>query len=47
MGVWGAGNFASDAALDYAHEVVDTMVQQITETSGMRTGRMPRRDEGK
>jgi hypothetical protein len=44
MGVWGAGNFASDAALDYVHEVVDTMVHQIAEAIASEHGMEPDED---
>ena len=32
MGVWGAGNFANDEALDYTHELVDQMIEQVEAT---------------
>jgi hypothetical protein len=41
MGVWGAGNSANDAALDYAHEVVDRMVRQVEETVASEHGMDP------
>jgi hypothetical protein len=41
MGVWGAGNFANDAALDYAHELVDGMVKQVEETIASEHGMEP------
>jgi hypothetical protein len=44
MGVWGAGNFANDAALDYAHELVDAMVQQIAEAIASEHGMEPDED---
>ena len=41
MGVWAAGNFANDEALDYAHELVDRMIEQIEETIGSEHGLEP------
>jgi uncharacterized protein DUF4259 len=34
MGTWGAGNFESDAALDYINEQVDRCVKVIAEVFG-------------
>jgi hypothetical protein len=41
MGVWGAGNFANDEALDYAHELVDTMIEQVEATIASEHGMEP------
>src|SRR2546430_13476583 len=41
MGVWAAGNFANDEALDYAHELVDQMIEQVEETIASEHGMEP------
>jgi hypothetical protein len=41
MGVWGAGNFANDQALDYAHELVDRMIEQVEEAVASEHGLEP------
>jgi hypothetical protein len=41
MGVWGAGNFANDAALDYTHELVDELAEQVEETIASEHGMEP------
>ncbi|HTU22532.1 MAG TPA: DUF4259 domain-containing protein [Gemmataceae bacterium] len=41
MGVWGAGNFANDEALDYAHELVDRMIEQVESTVASEHGMEP------
>jgi uncharacterized protein DUF4259 len=41
MGVWGAGNFANDEALDYAHELADQMIEQIATTVASEHGMDP------
>ena len=41
MGVWGAGNFANDEALDYAHELVDQMIEQVEEAVASEHGLEP------
>jgi len=41
MGVWGAGNFANDEALDYAHDLADQMVEQIESAVASEHGMEP------
>jgi hypothetical protein len=41
MGVWGAGNFANDEALDYGHELVDQMIEQVEEAMASEHGLEP------
>jgi Domain of unknown function (DUF4259) len=41
MGVWGAGNFANDEALDYAHELADQMIEQVKEAVASEHGLEP------
>ena len=41
MGVWAAGNFENDEAMDYAHELVDGMIEQIESTVASEHGMEP------
>jgi Domain of unknown function (DUF4259) len=41
MGVWAAGNFDNDEAMDYVHELVDQMVEQIVSTVASEHGMEP------
>src|ERR1700755_1332195 len=41
MGTWAADNFANDEALDYAHELVDKMIRQVTKTIASKHGMEP------
>ena len=41
MGVSGAGNFQNDEAMDYTHELVDQMIEQIEATVASEYGMYP------
>src|SRR4051812_31475771 len=41
MGVWGTGNFASDAVADYAHQLLDGMAKQVQKTVASEHGMEP------